>query len=404
MSLVDKVLSRKPNRADFTQMMIRAFQKAGMQEVEPGESDFSLKVGEGATVFLSNVYSNYCSARRGARQLVITEFVTAAASVSTLPSIPSDFASVKQSLMPVIRDASYFGLVQLMNRKDGKDDPGLQVLTKDLVGGLVVGLAYDTERNITSINRNMLEPWGVSSDEAFKAARENLWEKTDPSRLAGQGGVYWGEWADSYDSSRILLTELIYRLVVDGDPVAFVPNRNQLWVTGTDNLAGLSAILKGGLESHFKQGHPISPDLYRLVDGSWTEYFPKEQSLRELLVPIQRGRAAIDYAQQQKLLNEIHEKEGIEVFVSSYKIYESVGSAYSACVWPNDVDTSLPRAERIAFVLDIDGKDHLMVPWEAAQSVVGDLMEREAELTPVRYRARQFPSAEQLGKLRQLAV
>jgi hypothetical protein len=108
----------------------------------------------------------------------------------------------------------------------------------------------------------------VSLEEAFKAAKENLWEKTDPARLAAQGGgIYCGQWGDSYDSSRILFTELIYRLSVDGDPVAFVPNRDQFWVTGTDNLAGLAAILKGGVQSHFKQGHPLSPDLYVLVDG-----------------------------------------------------------------------------------------------------------------------------------------
>jgi uncharacterized protein YtpQ (UPF0354 family) len=403
MSLVNKVFARKPNRADFMEMMIRAFQKAGIEAVEPAESDFSLKIGDGATVFLSNVYSNYCVARRGARQSVIAEFVAAAAAVDVVTAIPSDFATAKHNLMPVIRDAAYFGLVQLMNRKNGKDDPGVEILSKDLAGGLVVGLAYDTEKNITSINRNMLEPWGVSPEDAFKVARENLWEKTDPSRMAGQGGVYWGEWRDSYDSSRLLLTELIYRLSVDGDPVAFVPNRDQFWVTGTSNLAGLSAILKGGMESHFKQGHPISPELYTLVDGSWRVYVPEDSSVRELLLPIQRGRAAIDYAQQQKLLNEIHEKEEIDVFVSSYKVYERDGTAYSACVWPNGTDVSLPQAEKIAFLLDVEAKDHFMVPWEAAKSVVGDLWEQEADLTPVRYRARQFPSAEQVEKLRPLA-
>lgn len=405
MSLVDRVFSHKPNRADFTQIVVRAFHKAGIKEVDQTGSDFSLKLGDGTTVFLSNVYANYCAASRRARQSVITEFVAAAASVRLLPTIPSDFTSVKHSLMPVIRDASYFGLVQLMNRKEGKDDPGLEVLTRHLVGGLVVGLAYDTERNITSINRNTLEPWGVSPDDAFKAAKDNLWEKTDPSRLVGQEGVYCGRWADSYDSSRILLTELIYRLSLDGDPVAFVPNRDQLWVTGTDNLAGLAAILKGGAESHFKQGHPLSPDLYTLVDGSWKVHVPEDRSLRDLLLPIQRRRDAIDYSHQQKLLNEIHEKEKIDIFVASYKIYEREdGTAYSACIWSNGVDISLPQSENIAFLIDIDSKDHFMVPWEAAKSVVGDLLEQEPDLTPVRYRARQFPSAEQLEKLRQLAV
>jgi hypothetical protein len=68
------------------------------------------------------------------------------------------------------------------------------------------------------------------------------------------------------------------------------------------------------------------------------------------------------------------------------------------------VDSSLPQAENIAFLVDIENQEHFMVPWEAAASVVGSLLEQEADLTPVRYRARHFPSAEQLGRLRQLAV
>ena len=40
-------------------------------------------------------------------------------------------------------------------------------------------------------------------------------------------------------------------------------------MTGTNNLAGLTALLKAGAESHFKQGHPLSPDLYALLDGTW---------------------------------------------------------------------------------------------------------------------------------------
>ncbi len=407
MNFLDKVFSGKPSRADFAQMIIQALHKAGIEKVDESVSDFSLKLESGGTLFLSNVYANFCSAPRSARQSIVSEFVTAAASIPELPSIPSDFAAVKPSLMPVIRDAAYFSMVQLMNRKNGnsKDDRGLDVVLKNLAGGLVVGLAYDTERNIASINRDFFEPWGVSLDEAFKAAKENLWEKTDPNRLAGQGGVYRGEWADSYDSSRILLTELIYRLSVDGDPVAFVPNRDQLWVTGTSNSAGLAAILKGGLESHFKQGHPLSPDLYVLVDGTWKVHIPEDKSLRDLWMKIKRQRDAIDYAQQQKLLNEIHEIEDIDIFVASYKIYERKdGFAYSACVWTKGIDSSLPRSENIAFMADVENPDYFVVPWEAAASVVGNLLEPEPDLAPVRYRARQFPSDEQLARLRPLAL
>ena len=421
MSLLDKVFSGKPNRADFTEMMIHALHQAGIQKVDQSEADFSLKLAGGATIFLGNVYGNFCRAPRNARQAIITEFVSAAASIPEGHSIPSDFASVKPSLLPVIRDAASFSIERLMNRKNGRDaaprllpfgggdtltvDSGIGELTKPLAGELVVGLAYDTERTITSIYRDHFDKWGVSLDEAFKAAKENLWEKTDPNRFAGKDGIYWGEWADSYDSSRILLTELIYRLSVDGDPVAFVPNRDQLWVTGTNNSAGLAAILKNGMENHFKHGHSLSPDLYVLVDGTWKVHVPEDKSLRELWMKIKRQRDAIDYGQQQKLLNEIHEKEGIDIFVASYKIYERKdGLTYSACVWTNEIDSSLPRSENIAFMADVENPDYFVVPWETATSVIGNLLEREPDLLPARYRARQFPSQEQLAKLRPLAL
>jgi hypothetical protein len=97
--------------------------------------------------------------------------------------------------------------------------------------------------------------------------------------------------------------------------------------------------------------------------------------------------------------------ENIDIFVASYKIFEQAGGiVYSACIWTNGIDSLLPRAENIAFLVDLEGKDHFVVPWEAAVSVVGSLMEQEADLMPPRYRVRQFPNAEQIAKLRKLAL
>lgn len=405
MSLLDKVFSGKPSRADFAETVIQALHQAGIGQIEHAESNFSLQVAGGPTIFLANVYANFCSAPRAARKSILAEFIAAAASLSDFPSIPSDFAAAKPSLMPVLRDAASSSMLQLMDRKGKQDPGGADIVLKNLARGLLVGLAFDTERNLTSINRDLFEQWRVSPEEVFKAAKDNLWEKTDPNRFAGRDGVYWGEWRDSYDSSRILLTELIYRLSVDGDPVAFVPNRDQIWVTGSNHAAGLTAILKDGMESHFKQGHPLSPDLYVLVDGTWKVYVPEDKSLRELWMKIKRQRDAIDYAQQQNLLNDIYEAEEIDIFVASYKIYERKdGFAHSACVWTSGIDTSLPRSENIAFMSDVENPDYLVVPWEAATSVIGDLLELEPDLMPERYRARQFPSDEQLAKLRPWAI
>lgn len=41
-----------------------------------------------------------------------------------------------------------------------------------------------------------------------------------------------------------------------------------------------------------------------------------------------------------------------------------------------------------------------MVPWELAFQVLQDLMEREEGFDPVRHRARTFPDADRIAKLR----
>jgi hypothetical protein len=66
------------------------------------------------------------------------------------------------------------------------------------------------------------------------------------------------------------------------------------------------------------------------------------------------------------------------VFVASFMMFKSKdGVEFSACVWTKDVDTSMPRT--------------------------GNLLEPDPRLIPPRYRARQFPSDEQMAQLRRVA-
>jgi hypothetical protein len=82
-------------------------------------------------------------------------------------------------------------LSQLLNGKE-EPDPGKKCQYRPLVDDLIVGLVYDTEHSITTVNQNNLSEWEVGLDDALKIAKENLWERTDPQRLTGKGGIYWG--------------------------------------------------------------------------------------------------------------------------------------------------------------------------------------------------------------------
>jgi exosome complex RNA-binding protein Rrp4 len=67
---------------------------------------------------------------------------------------PWRFRSCATHLLPAVRDAAYEGLSQLLNGKE-ELDPGKRQY-RPLVDDLIVGLVYDTEYSITTVNQNNL--------------------------------------------------------------------------------------------------------------------------------------------------------------------------------------------------------------------------------------------------------
>jgi len=64
---------------------------------------------------------------------------------------------------------------------------------------------------------------------------------------------------------------------------------------------------------------------------------------------------------------------------------------------------AVAKTDRIAFVLDPENKDLFELTWDKV-SIVGNLMEEEADLVPVRYRVRMFPNESQLAQLRGISL
>ena len=77
--------------------------------------------------------------------------------------------------------------------------------------------------------------------------------------------------------------------------------------------------------------------------------------------------------------------------------------ALSFAVWAETVDTLLPHTEFIVVKPAGDPPDLLLVAWADAQGVVGDLMEPTDHM-PTRSRVRRFPDADQLARLKELAI
>ncbi|MFL6699938.1 MAG: hypothetical protein ACJ8GJ_22430 [Vitreoscilla sp.] len=383
----------------------RELHELGAQELRVDlvlrEMTFRLHGGQ-MKLYLGNVLQDLRCSRRAARPALLKRFLDGM--LSPEDSLPATYEDVRPRLMPVVRRRDDMGIVALA-ALGATDDPArrFQPATKPLAGDLVIALVRDQPTSMAYVNERELPAWHVTFDQALDDALDNLrglpehggWQQIGP-------GVWSGEWGDSYDSSRILLPDLIHRVGVR-DPVAAVPFRNALMLTSAGNEAGI-ALMARVIEEHVDDRQRwLSFQLLRLDNTQWRVHAPLVAVDAWHLLNL-RNAAAVNESQKE-LLDTLHARRGLDLFVASYQMMarDDLG-ALSFSVWAEQVDTLLPHTEFIVFhQCDRDAAGPLLVPWAEASAVVGELMEA-TEHAPERFRVRRFPDAAQLARLEELAI
>jgi hypothetical protein len=245
-----------------------------------------------------------------------------------------------------------------------------------------------------SISQDDLDGWGVSFYEAFEAARHNLIQVQHAFIGPKEGeGVYLAATRDGYDSSRLILLDVIRQFRVAGDFVAMVPNPDTLIVTGSEDMKGLKGML-GLATNALKQPRPISGVAVRLDGDDWVPWLPDpSHPLHNKFRGLQLQSIGRDYADQKELLDGT-----TDIFVASFSVMEHKETEHliTYCVWPKDVLVLLPRTDKIAFMQE--GKNPLMAAWDRVVEIVGDLME-PLDIYPERFQVSGFPTEEQLAAM-----
>ena len=395
MGFLDRLLGA-PTLQSLVRDVTRELRALDVQDLRTdlahAEMSFSLNGGQ-MRLYLGNLLHDLRQARRADRPAVLRRFLDGMLSPDA--ALPATYAEARALLMPVVRRRGDIGIVVLSTFATSGETRGdaFQPALKPLVGDLVIALVCDRPTSMVYVNERELPKWGVSFDEALADALDNL--RGLPEHAGWQQmshGVWSGEWGDSYDSSRLLLPDLIHRTGVR-DPVVVVPFRNALMLTSASNEAGL-ALMAQVIADHLENNqrwlsfHPL-----RLVETTWETWQPPAGQAAWKLLQV-RGDASI-YESQKELLDAHHERTHTDIFVATCGAL-SWGDAGSATygVWADDVDTLLPRTDLVAFTWkQPDGTDaSLLVPWDDAVRVAGGLMEPTTE-SPERWRLRAFPDA-----------
>ncbi|RQQ45808.1 DUF1444 family protein [Burkholderia stagnalis] len=383
---------RKPvTQQQFAERLTNALRAAGDTRAWIYESDKSRLVQSDTrsnVINLHNLFRDYVGAKPADRQATLAR----QASGMLQHAIPAAFAEARAQLRPVIRSATERGVIDLQ-METRANRPA--IAHRPLCENLEIGIAYDSEFTVTRLTTAKLDEWGVTFDDAYDVALDNLRAASSRAWLPLQHGVFLSQFGDYYDAARLLLTDLLYRQPIAGAPVVMAPNRSVLLLTGDRNATGLDTLL-GLAEQALAQPRPLSPLMLRWDGTAWRQFVP--DALAPRLQQLRVNELAGDYQDQQALLNEAHARDGVDIFVAKYGAYQRPsGEVFSVCVWTEGVRALLPETDCVVLYRQ-STRQSAYVPMAELMRACGGLMTATGH-RPVRYEVDAFPDDAVFGAL-----
>jgi hypothetical protein len=399
LKFLKKLWNRPPSQDKFAAMVIKRIRASGdSRPIVYDREEFRLRKADDSVSFLHNLYQEYLRCEPDEREGLIRNFL-AMWHTTDLP-LPAEFGDAKADILPALRARSFFELdLARANGGQTRTPPPYEIVAEHLA----VALVYDLPTSMRTLSDEELEEWGITFYEAMEVARQNLADK--PIQYAEIGSIYALASGDGYDATRLLLDDMLHSLQVSGETIAMVPNRERLYVAGSDDDEGLETMLKFA-EEDLQHERYISGMAYHHNGDAWQAWLPDaEHPLHNQFLLHQLRTMGQMYADQAELLTKRFEAAGEGPFIATFSAVEdeATGRASSYCMWLEGLESLLPKTDEIFFVRP-QGADPgqgvnilARARWEEVERVVGDRMELQ-EIYPERWRVRDFPSAEELAK------
>lgn len=187
---------------------------------------------------LRNLFLNYLALPETQRRSMTDRTTSVILLGLTMESIP--WKDAEPRLRPAVRPESKL------------DEQSGSPVRRPLSNELSIVLCLDFPEAIRYVLPNQLEQWDKSLDECLNVAIRNLEANSTEPFYNFASGCYGMALNDGYDASRILLLDKIRMLPLKGRPLAMVPQRDTLMVTGSEDEAGIFRMAM--LAGEFMQG------------------------------------------------------------------------------------------------------------------------------------------------------
>ena len=280
-------------------------------------------------------------------------------------------------------------------------------------GDLAACVMRDKRLTMAPMTRVNLTFADLPIDRAMTKALANFRARMPEATFepVGNGVFACTEFLDHQSALLLLEPGKDYTLPpIEGAPVALLPERNAFYLTGSDNIAGLTTLLDLAQVAR-QRPHFCSSMMLQWTGGRWSEFhFDRGSANGSRQRNISLDQWNVDYGFQKQLLDQHHQKQGLDIFVAPLMIFQKEDDEFfSAAVLPSAViATLLPVADRLSFVKQVfdprtgeprqGASDIVDVAWSEAMEIVGHLFEPVDHLYPPRLRAQGFPRCRRLGQ------
>lgn len=343
-------------------------------------------------LYLAELYKEYSLTPPAARPDLIRRIVVT--SCRTPAQVPEDYADARCDLLPKLVRRSQVEANRLKAQLGQRNSP-FTLLTEDF-GVFVV---FDFPECRMEVDSERMEGWRTSFPDMLEVCKENLRSLTREPMVRTDRGLYVSPWHDSYDSARLLLTDVLQSCQVRGQLVAMPASDNLLVVTGSKDVRGLSDMVtmteRAVDEPRFLSGIPL------VFDGmDWKPFaVPDSHPVSRRLKTLRYTTWATNSAAQAALVGEVLLQGGEDRFVGRAFVRKGVPGSIS--LWTDRVDPILPVAEAVLFNRVVSPSEVEMLactPWAEVCRIMGDRM-KSLDIYPGWYSCRGFPSDEELSEL-----
>ena len=244
-----------PSREQFVQEVLRCVaERFPLVKISRGDQAFSMRVN-GHVASLENLYRSVVLSPDESRHQIERWIVELLRAAEGNPDRTGSFEELKDRILPMI-----------LAEKDAAAHRS--TVTQQLIEGLRVAYAIDSDRTIAYIPEAQFEQWGVSRDDLHDAAIANLVARSEAMNAHaaqdedGRVNLILFQTMDGYDASRVLLPTLHEKLrEYLGSPFgAGIPNRDILLCFRTDEDT-VDRIRGQIADDHKKLPHGVSDKL-----------------------------------------------------------------------------------------------------------------------------------------------